>query len=108
MGRPHIDAVLGDGGQAVAALGDQRDERTVELEQAVEAPVAQDGGAGAEELLGRRVEVADDVVGIDHQHRVGQCAGERRGVGRGLRHAPPRRDRHRLDHHAACLSISGP
>ena len=74
------DAVFGNAGAMGADLLKQREQRAVRGDEVVQRPPAQVGGAGVEELLRRHVDIADAVLGTDHQHRTGQRVQDRAGV----------------------------
>ena len=70
----HREVVVGDAGVALADLLDQQEQRVVLGNQVAQPKLRQARGRDAEELLGRMVDEAEAVLGIEQHHRHRQGA----------------------------------
>ena len=93
-------------GVALADLLDQQEQRVVLGNQVAQPQLRQAGGGDAEELLGRMVDEAEAVLGIEQHHRHRQGAQDLRHVRRPAAFAQRQRGAGDRIDHAASASIS--
>ena len=73
--------VFGDRSAGAPYRVDQREDRAVRQQQLGELAADQRRGAGAEKLLGRRVDEAHDALAVEREDRARQGGEQQRGIG---------------------------